>query len=92
MDNYLAWVAPKVAGQVDEAPDEESDLEVVGHNLDVQPLVFRLRAEEDFGENCPQKESNECLAMASCSCISGNSGVSIIRTTVNNCWVHIVKS
>ena len=92
MDNYLARVAPKVAGQVDEAPNEESDQEVVGHNLDVQPLVFRLRAEEDIGKNCPRKESNKYLAIASVIRISGNLGVPIIRTTVNNRCVHIVKS
>ena len=54
MDNYLARCTLKVA--IDEAPKEESDQEVVANNLDAQPLVFRLRAEEDIGENCPEKE------------------------------------
>ena len=90
MDNYLARCTLKVA--IDEAPKEESDQEVVAINLDAQPLVFRLRAEEDIGENCPRKETNKCLAIASVICISGNSGVPIIRATVNNRWVHFVKS
>ena len=54
MDYYPAPCTLKVAGQVDEAPNEESDQEVVGHDLDVHPLVFRLRTEEDIGENCPK--------------------------------------
>ena len=43
-------------GGRDEAPKEESDQEVVANNLDAQPLVFRLCAEEDIGENCPEKK------------------------------------
>ena len=54
MDNYLAQCTLKVA--INEASKEESDQEVVANNLDAQPLVFRLRVEENIGKNCPEKK------------------------------------
>ena len=63
MDNYLARCTLKVA--IDEAPKEESDQEVVANNLDVDPEVFPLIAEEGIVKNCPKRKIN-LIAIASC--------------------------
>ena len=76
---------------IDEATKEEGDLEVMAKDLDVLPQVFRLRAEEDIVENCPEKEKINVKQSHRLFCLSVNSGVTIFGQTVTNRLVPLCQ-